>query len=125
MDGEQEQTPANPEVTKTSKAAEELADATKAAERAQARADKAKAAADAAAAEAKAAQEKADEASKAAIDPETLKPLNCLVIDDGLGSLSVHPVPEGWFFERRMHFQGQNFEHVSDDAHGRWIYRQM
>lgn len=41
------------------------------------------------------------------------------------GDVSYRTVPKEDVKERRLLLDGQNYEHVSDDAYGRWIFRTM
>lgn len=87
--------------------------------------DESKAALDAAlAAKRKEVEATTREAHAEEEDAKLRDPEAYLVIDNGGGG-SVIPVPKDWKRDRSITVHKQNYEHVSEDSYGRWVYRAM
>lgn len=51
---------------------------------------------------------------------------NTQICLEGVGDdHDVIAAPEGWERDRRLTIDGRNYEHVSEDSSGRWVYRRM
>jgi hypothetical protein len=66
----------------------------------------------------------ADETETAEVAPaEEPVDMELVGLFDGVSGYSY--VHVGETRQRRISYGGANYEHVADDVHGRWLYRQM